>query len=746
MSTTTMDVEARPNLLSLPGDEVRRIMWHFADRPDLEDVVRASRKAARGPVATAVASGARHTDEWTKEKNDLLRAYDDSGLTAVFMQPEHGGYIKGPKNLVLALATFEMAWVDGGAATCCMAGNLALAPIHECGTEEQKKTYMMRSVPPKPGENRKQWRGAFALTEPLPYVGVNTRAMSGRVRVAEWEDGKEPILRVTKRGRFITNMAYADFVSTAVLSGDERIKTSCMIILEETDEGLFDRGRPTGKLVHQLSSTTDPEFDLRVPASRIIGGYTIQDGVIVPNYEHGEIIAAVFRRTRVTVGLMTTAKLLSAVQPIIAYHRDRFRGGETLKPGTPLHDMGIQQKEDALHRLVDIWATGEASASLGFKTARFFDEFDPLEHEAEALIAEKGLTGRARFRHLRSLEKPAMEYLELKAKPAALRDEARFSELEKDTLVQFVVKEALGNVLCPATKLWNTGHGVNMMREAVSLMGGAGITEDCPGFMANKWMDAQLEATYEGPEAVQRRQMAVTMINDVFLAHFKGWIGEMRVLGAERPGTGACTVASAMELWLYTLQHLLDAKDAGGKALYHERRQGVTFPMADALCWLAASRQQILDLKRLDEEGARDPAIAATLPATVSLLSDLAHVQAARAAGEVGRVCAELVYGYNSHPSWEKDGKACYQAENLESLESYMPGIQAGAETVTDTIESDGGHAMKAGPCPCFDNLEAFRRLRSKVDGCLTGSRLAKDRAAQAMTMVKIPEKLDYPV
>ena len=50
-----------------------------------------------------------------------------------------------------------------------------------------------------------------------------------------------------------------------------------------------------------------------------------------------------------------------------------------------------------------------------------------------------------------------------------------------------------------------------MMREAVSLMGGYGITEDCPGFLANKWMDAQLEATYEGPEAVQRRQLTVTM-------------------------------------------------------------------------------------------------------------------------------------------------------------------------------------------------------------------------------------------
>jgi hypothetical protein len=44
-----------------------------------------------------------------------------------------------------------------------------------------------------PGEDRKVWRGAFALTEPLPYVGVDTGVVSGRVTVAEWEEGKEPV-------------------------------------------------------------------------------------------------------------------------------------------------------------------------------------------------------------------------------------------------------------------------------------------------------------------------------------------------------------------------------------------------------------------------------------------------------------------------------------------------------------------------------------------------------------------------
>ena len=144
-------------------------------------------------------------------------------------------------------------------------------------------------------------------------------------------------------------------------------------------------------------------------------------------------------------------------------------------------------------------------------------------------------------------------------------------------MVDFVLKDSVADVLCPATKLWNTGLGANMLREAVSLMGGYGITEDCPGFLANKWMDAQLEATYEGPEAVQRRQLTVTMTSDVFLAQFRAWTREMRQIASEHPGTGACTLASAMNLWAWSLNYLQNSTDPAGGKLYHGQRQGVTF-------------------------------------------------------------------------------------------------------------------------------------------------------------------------
>ncbi|MGA7884734.1 MAG: acyl-CoA dehydrogenase family protein [Acidobacteriaceae bacterium] len=723
---------------TLPGDAVRQIQWRFADRFDLQMLVQATRGVARGTVARMVAAGERNTHEWTLPKSEMMEAFDRAGITAAFMEPEEGGFIAGPKNLALSLAAFELAWVDGGAATASLASFLALAPIHECGTAEQVRHYKGLAAPPMAGEDRRPWRGAFALTEPIPYVGVDTGMLSGKLRVAEWKENEEPLLHVDKRGRFITNIAFAHFVTAAVNSDDPRIKGSCVVILEEGDEGTFDRGTATKKLVHQLSSTGDPIFSLKIPARRIVGGYTVRGGMIVPNFSHGEVIEAVFRRTRVPVGLMTAAKLLSAVEPVIRYQRGRFRGAAGAKPGSVRYESGIQQREDALHRLVDVWATGEAAASLGFAAARLFDELDPVEKQKTAILKARGVEGaRAEQKALRESEQKALELLALD------EDDPRRTALAADPLVDFVVKDAEADVLCPATKLWNTGHGANMMREAVSLMGGYGITEDCPGFLAGKWMDAQLEATYEGPEAVQRRQLTVTMTRDVFLAQFRTWIDSLRRIAAVRPGTGACMLASAMQMWQWTLNHLQKATDAAGNKLYHGQRQGVTFAMADALCWLLASRQQILDVLELEARGGENPIAAEGLAGTVQFLSDLCHTQAARAAGEVARVCGELIFGYNLHPAWDDAGcRGCFTTGDLEELEATMPGIAAFA---LDVVGENGSHPDKAGPCAGCAGASEFLRLQTRLTLCLTGSRLAKDRAADTVSKVMIPEALDYP-
>lgn len=677
-------------LATLPGDDIRQIMWRYTDRYELQMVVQSARGVARGHVARMVADGVRNTHEWTERKNTLLDAFDASGLTALYMDTAQGGYIDGPKNFALCLTTFELSWVDAGAATCGLATNLALAPIHEKGTPEQRDHYMAIACP---GEGRTTKRGAFALTEPLPFVGVDTGILTSKVRVVEWEDGCEPIIQVDKRGRFITGMDFADFVTAAVVSDDPRIKGSCMVILEAEDPGLFDRGAVTKKMVHQLSSTCDPILSLKVPASRIIGGYTVKDGVIIPNYSHAEIIGSVFHRTRIPVGVMSSAKLLSAVEPIIRYHRGRFRGGDA-QPGTPRFEQGLQMKEDAVQRLADLWAIGEGGCSLGFDAARKADLLDPLEKEKEKLFHAQGITGpRAQMSALKKMEPQVLEYLDLLFTPEDKRDAARFAELEADVFVQSIVLDAETNVLIPACKLWSPGVGANMMREAVALVGGYGVTEDCPGFLFQKWTDTQLEATYEGPEVVQRRHMTATMANPVFLALMGHWIDELEAQAAAWPAAGTKALAQAMRVWLWTLNCMQTGKDAEGKKLFSGNRQGVTFPLADALGWLVAARCFVDDVRELKEKGPENPMLAESLDDTVGFFADLATLLNARAAGEVGRLCAELVYGYSTEPV-----------------------------------------------------ADEFASLRAKLDASLAGARLARDRAGEALCGVMIPEALDYPL
>ena len=675
------ETAARPTMKLLPGDEVRQIMWRFEDRYDIQMAVAGARQVARSTVAKLVADGQRATHDWTPGKNAMFEAFDAAGVTAAALDADCGGIIDGPKNLALSLLSYEVAWVDGGAATTSFVNDLAMGPIAEKGTPEQRKRYMSLCAPAQPGEDRKTWRGSFALTEPLPYVGVDTGILSGRVTVAEWKEGEEPKIRVEKRGRFITNIEVCDYITIAADTGDDRIKTSCMVIVEATDPGKFDRGAKTRKLVHQLSNTGDPVIDVVVPASRIVGGYKIVDGRIVPNISHSEIIAQVFSKTRVGVGVMGAAKLMSAVEPVIRYQRTRFRGAAGVNEGSPRHTLGLQMKEDCTQRLADVWATAEAASSLGFEISRLFDELEKIQDEARAKLG----TGRAMLKAMREPVAKAVATLEAGGDPSQ----------DPDVTVRYVWLSALCNVLCPACKLWNTGHGADKLRQAVSLMGGYGITEDCPGFLFYKWTDAQLDATYEGPEAVQRRQISETMGSPVFLAQAKKWIACLRKRQERWPEACSGALAAALELWLWTRDFAARAKDPAGRPLGSSQRHGTVFPLADALSGILAARSFLCDIRHLAETGAANPVVGPELDGYVNTFHDLAATIVADVSGEAGRVCAEIVHGY-------------------------------GAASAEDAA--------------------AFAMLRAKLDAALAGSRLAKDRAAQTLTTIMIPEALDYPM
>jgi hypothetical protein len=247
----------------------------------------------------------------------------------------------------------------------------------------------------------------------------------------------------------------------------------------------------------------------------------------------------------------------------------------------------------------------------------------------------------------------------------------------------------------------------------------AGVVSDVLSAASAAWDGCTDRGEAGAPDAGAREQLRAAVSSPAFLALVPIWIRELREIAVTRPETGACTVASALQLWMWTMSHFQGTASQRATAIAE---------LADASCALIAARCRILELAN-DSDRAERPD-----PRHDDLLADLCHVQAARAAGAVGTVCAELVFGYRRHLEWNAEGCAsCYGGDELDELEGLMPGIASAARAHSDVVESDGSHAAKAGPCARFDGVETFTHLRARLDGCLTGARLAKDRAASAL-------------
>lgn len=354
--------------------------------------------------------------------------------------------------------------------------------------------------------------------------------------------------------------------------------------------------------------------------------------------------------------LLAAAKLLSAVEPVLRHQRRA--------------DVSRQEtNQDVLSRLVDIWATGEAAASLGLAAARQIDSPD------------EGC--------------------------------------------------APNNMLSYVARLWTSVQTPAAMHRAVELLGGEPLADDDRGFLPQKLLRAQCDAAGPENESLVRYELGKALADDACLAQLRGWMGEMKQVAAQQADNGACAVGSAIDLWLWTVSHF--QKLAASEPADPPRNLG---PLADALGWLIAARCQVLDVMQLVSPGASDSRPADQSPGTRELLSNLCHVQSARAAGEAARLCAELVFGYTLHPTWDPGCDACLQADEIDALEAVMPGMSYGARLTGDVMEPDGSHPAKAGPCVRIDHLQGFVNRRSKLDGCMSGARIARDQAVDALAQL----------
>jgi hypothetical protein len=293
-----------------------------------------------------------------------------------------------------------------------------------------------------------------------------------------------------------------------------------------------------------------------------------------------------------------------------------------------------------------------------------------------------------------------------------------------DTIITTTLRETLGALpVEPAER-------DRLLRRSAELCGmrGAALaledaSADATGLLGDILRGAAAIQQEQPATGVARDALRQTIASSGFSTALSEWIAEMRQVAASAPGSGACTIASAMQLWHWTLQHFLRRTDVPASVLVE---------LAESFAALVAARCQVLAAVR--------PAGSSRVP--TELLLDISHLHAARTAAAVSALCAELVHGYRRHPAWDAEGCAsCYGADELDELEGLMPGFASTARAQTDVIEADGSHTAKAGPCVRLSEVEGFTRLRAKLDGCLTGARLAGDRAVAALAATFTPTR-----
>jgi hypothetical protein len=203
-----------------------------------------------------------------------------------------------------------------------------------------------------PGASADLRHGALCLTEPLP--GAGAEAISLYRAACFWPatgQTAKPLLEIHKRGRFTSHMDFAEFVVAAVEGDGERCA-------RQRSRDSRTRGRrrvrarlaPVRKLGHRFASTTNPVFDLSVPASRIVGGYTDGRG-----------------RDRSALQPSRPAGTGPAPDARPACPDDRRQGALHRARVVRIHrNRRAAERRSFRLDMADLWATGEAAASLGF--------------------------------------------------------------------------------------------------------------------------------------------------------------------------------------------------------------------------------------------------------------------------------------------------------------------------------------------------------------------------------------------
>ena len=197
-------------------------------------------------------------DRWEAQgivDREFWRAAGEAGLLCPTVSPDYGGL--GLDFRFNAIVGEELAYA-GSSAGLTLQSDIVVSYIEHLGSEEQKQRWLPRMIS---GETIV----AIAMTE--PGAGSDLQGVITTAR----RDGDDYVVNGAKT--YITNGQLADLVILVAKTDPGAGAKGMSLILVETDQAGFARGRNLDKIGQHSADTSELFFnDVRVPHSNLLGG------------------------------------------------------------------------------------------------------------------------------------------------------------------------------------------------------------------------------------------------------------------------------------------------------------------------------------------------------------------------------------------------------------------------------------------------------------------------------------------
>lgn len=289
---------------------------------------------------------ARETDEKEAFPVSTVEKMARFGMMGIPFPKDFGG--AGGDNLGYIMAVEALSKVCGTTGVILSAHtSLCAAPIHEFGTDEQKRRFL-----PDLAAGRKI--GAFGLTEP------NAGTDAAGQQTAAVLSGDKYILTGSKI--FITNAGYADvYIVFAMTDRSKGTRGISAYIVEKGMPG-FSIGKKEEKMGIRGSSTCELIFEnVEVPVTNLFGREGGGFGLAMKTLDGG----------RIGIGAQALGLAQGAIDETVRYVKERKQFGKT-----------IGSFQNTQFQLADMQARTDAARLLVYRAACLKDAKQPYSTEA----------------------------------------------------------------------------------------------------------------------------------------------------------------------------------------------------------------------------------------------------------------------------------------------------------------------------------------------------------------------------